>query len=136
MIIVRRHIGFVIRCVLKSEFAILFSGLFSEKAMDFVAKVMDRIPNISVITEIEALSWVSADKSKEAIVKAFIEDVNILPLSPDVVAKCVKIRRSRKIKPPDSIIAATAIIHNLTLITSDKDFNNIQGIKTINPDEL
>ena len=36
--------------------AYYFSGEFSEKAMDFVAKVIDQIPNISVITEIEALS--------------------------------------------------------------------------------
>ena len=55
-----------------------FSWLFSEKAMDFVADVIDQRPNISVITEIEALSWHNPDKSKEAIVRAFIEDANIL----------------------------------------------------------
>ena len=106
-----------------------FSGLFSKNAMIFVANAIDQMPNISVITEIEALSWLSPDKKKEAIVKAFIEDANILPLSPDVVAQCVKIRRSRKVKTPDAIIAATAIVHSLTLITSDNDFNNIEGLK-------
>ena len=49
-----------------------FSGCFAEKSMDFIADVIDQIPNISVITEIEALSWVNPDKSKEAIVKEFI----------------------------------------------------------------
>ncbi len=104
--------------------------------MGFVADVIDLIPNISVITEIEALSWVSPDKSREVVVKAFIEDANILPLTPDVVAQCVKIRRSRKIKTPDAIIAATAIAHSLTLITSDSDFNNIKGLKIVNPNNL
>ena len=113
-----------------------FSGLFSEKAMDFVSDVIDLIPNISVITEIEALSWVHPNKAKEAVVKAFIEDVNILPLSSDVVAQCVKIRRSRKIKTPDAIIAATAVTYKLTLITSDSDFDNIPGLKTVNPRNL
>lgn len=113
-----------------------FSGFFPEKAMDFVADVIDLTPNISVITEIEALSWVSPDKSKEAVVKAFIEDANVLPLSPDVVAQCVKIRRNRKIKTPDAIIAASAIVHNLILITSDSDFNNIQKLKIIDPKSL
>lgn len=113
-----------------------FSGLFSDKAMGFVADVIDQTPNISVITEIEALSWVSSDKNKEAIVKAFIGDANILPLSPDVVSQCVKIRRNRKIKTPDALIAATAITHNLTLIISDKDFNNILGLKIIDPNSL
>lgn len=113
-----------------------FSGLFSEKAIDFVATVIDQTPAISVITAIEALSWVSPDKSKEVIVKTFIEDANILPLSPDVVAQCVKIRRSRKVKIPDAIIAATAIVHNLTLITSDNDFNSIEGLNIIDPHNL
>ncbi len=36
-----------------------FSGLFSEKAIDFVANVIDQTPAISVITAIEALSWES-----------------------------------------------------------------------------
>ena len=67
-----------------------FSGLFSDKAMDFVAKIIDQKPNISVITEIEALSWVSPDKNKEAIVKSFFEDVNVMPLSPDVVVHRLK----------------------------------------------
>ncbi len=113
-----------------------FSESFSEKAMTFVADVIDQTPNISVITVIEALSWVIPDKRKEAIVKAFIEDANILSLSSKVVAQCVKIRRTQKIKTPDAIIAATAIIHNLSLITSDKDFNNVQELKTINPSNL
>lgn len=113
-----------------------FSELFSENSMEFVADVIDRTPNISVITEIEALSWVSPDKRKEAIVKAFIGDANILPLSPDVVAQCVKIRRRKKIKTPDAIIAATAIVHNLTLITSDSDFKSIRGLKIIDPNSL
>lgn len=104
--------------------------------MQFVADVFDQTPNISVITEIEALSWQNPDKNKEAIVKAFIEDSNILDLSPEVVAQCVKIRRSRKIKTPDAIIAATAIVHNLTLITGDKDFNKIQDLTTVNPYSL
>ena len=110
-----------------------FSGFFSNKAMTFVADIIDQTPNISVITEIEALSWVSPDKNKEAIVKAFIEDANIFPLSSDVVAQCVKIRRSKKVKTPDAIIAATAIVHKLTIITSDSDFKNIQGLKIVNP---
>lgn len=113
-----------------------FSGLFSKNAMIFVANAIDQTPNISVITEIEALSWLSPDKKKEAIVKAFIEDANILPLSPDVVAQCVKIRRSRKIKTPDAIIAATAIVHSLTFITNDNDFNNIEDLKVVDPRNL
>jgi hypothetical protein len=51
-----------------------FSGLFPEKAMDFIAEVIDLIPNISVITQIEALSWRNPDTRKEMIIRDFIEN--------------------------------------------------------------
>jgi predicted nucleic acid-binding protein len=113
-----------------------FSEAFSEKAMDFLTEVIDLIPNISVITEIEALSWVNKDTSKEKIIQEFIRDVNIIPLTPAVVNECVALRRRKKIKTPDAIIAATAIVHNLSLITSDKDFNHIKGLKVIDPHSM
>jgi predicted nucleic acid-binding protein len=113
-----------------------FSGLFSEKSMGFIADILDQTPNISVITEIEALSWINPDESKETTVQEFIKDANVLNISPAIVSECVKIRRSKKIKTPDAIIAATAIAHNLILITSDNDFNNIKGLKVVNPYSL
>jgi predicted nucleic acid-binding protein len=116
--------------------SIFFSGLFTEKAMGFIAEVFDQTPTISVITEIEALSWINTDKNKEHIVKAFVQDATVLALTSSVVAQCVRIRRSRKIKTPDAIIAATAIAHNLILVTSDSDFNTIQGLQIIDPSSL
>lgn len=62
-----------------------FSNFFSPKGMAFVADIIDQIPNISVITEIEALSWTSKDKNKEKILRQFINDANIIGLSKDVV---------------------------------------------------
>lgn len=112
------------------------SGLFSPKGMEFVSNVIDQTPIISVITEIEALSWVNSNKNKEQILKSFVQDATILELSPSVVAQCVTIRRSRKIKTPDAIIAATAIVYNLTLITSDSDFFNIPNLQVIDPHSL
>lgn len=110
-----------------------FSGLFTEKEMDFMAVVLDQTPIISVITEIEELSWISSDKAKEQIVKDFIQDATVLALTPAIVSQCISIRRSRKIKTPDAIIAATAIVHNLTIITSDSDLKNISGLKVVDP---
>jgi len=113
-----------------------FAGLFKEKAMRLVAEVIDQGPNLSVITEIEALSWMNLDKSKEAILQAFIEDANILYITPHIVSECVSIRRNKRIKTPDAIIAATAIVHNMILITSDNDFNHISGLQVIDPHNL
>jgi predicted nucleic acid-binding protein len=113
-----------------------FSGLFTEKGMDFMAEVLDQTPIISVITEIEALSWINPDKAKEQIVKSFVEEATVLALTPAIVKQCINIRRSRKIKTPDAIMAATAIVHKLTIITSDSDFKNISGLHVIDPLDL
>ncbi len=113
-----------------------FSGQFSEIGMNFMAEVLDQSPLISVVTEIEALSWICPDKNKELIIKSFIQDATVLALSPIVVEQCVKIRRSRKIKTPDAILIATALTHRLTLVTSDNDFNGIPELKIIDPKKL
>ena len=39
-----------------------FTDSFPQKTMSFISDVMNQIPNISVITEIEALSWIAPDK--------------------------------------------------------------------------
>ncbi len=101
--------------------------------MDFLENVIDASANISVITEIEALSWTSADKNQEKIVSDFIGDSNVFYLTDDIVKLCVRIRRSRRIKIPDAIIAATAIIADLTLLTSDKGFHRIDKLKIVDP---
>ncbi|HET7361502.1 MAG TPA: type II toxin-antitoxin system VapC family toxin, partial [Salinimicrobium sp.] len=100
---------------------------------EFMGNIIDRTPNISIITQIEALSWINPDKKKENILQEFIQDSNILNLNPEVVAGCVKIRRERKIKTPDAIIAATAIFYDLILLTSDSDFKNIPYLRLLNP---
>jgi predicted nucleic acid-binding protein len=113
-----------------------FAGLFKEKPARFIADIIDQTPNLSVITAIESLSWVSPDKSKEVILQAFIQNANVLYITPDIVDECVRIRRSKKIKTPDAIIAATAIIHKMILITSDSDFNYLSDLQLIDPYQL
>ncbi len=95
--------------------------------------VIDAVPNLSVISQIELLCW-KADTVKEKRIKDFIADSTIYDNTPDVITHCVKIRRNKKAKTPDAIIAATALSHGFTLITNnEKDFKNIKGLKIINP---
>jgi len=64
----------------------------------------------------------------------FIEDGAVLNINIDVVTQCVRIRKDKKIKTPDAIVAATALAYGYTLITNnERDFTHIQGIKIINP---
>ncbi|MEM6264058.1 MAG: PIN domain-containing protein [Bacteroidota bacterium] len=49
--------------------------------------------------------------------------------SESIVAQTISLRKHHKIKLPDAIIAATALVHNLTLITSNTaDFHRVRGL--------
>ena len=78
--------------------------------IDFLDTVIDAIPNLSVISQIELLCW-NTDKATTENVKNFIDDSVILDISPDVIAHCVALRKGKKIKTPDAIIAATTLAY-------------------------
>ncbi len=113
-----------------------FSASFMGLGMEFMDKVIDATPNLSIITQIELLCW-KTDKATELYVQNFISDSIVLDISAEVVNRCVLLRKGKKIKTPDAIIAATAIAYNYILITNnEKDFSNIKGLKIINPNKL
>jgi hypothetical protein len=74
------------------------SNQFSTNGMAFIADVFDETPNIFVITEIEALPWINPGKDKENIIREFILDANVLPLSQAIVYQCVVIKEVEKLK--------------------------------------
>lgn len=71
---------------------------------------------ISSITWMETLSYpFSADD--EVIVRAFLHEFRLIEISFPVMELSVKIRRTKKMKLPDAIIAASAVHHDLILVT-------------------
>lgn len=104
--------------------------------LQFMDNVIDAVPNLSVITQMELLCW-KTDVAMERYIKDFITDSVIYNITSTVIAHYVNIRRNNRIKTPDAIIAATAIAYNLTLITNnEKDFAHIRGINITNPFKL
>lgn len=80
---------------------------------------------LSVISEIELLSFLEITSFEEQQIRSFIKDCTVLFLTENVKNKTIALRRSYKVKLPDAIIAATAIENNLQLITADKGFKQI-----------
>ena len=113
-----------------------FSASLPVNGLLFMDAVIDDTPNLSVISEIELLCW-KTDIANEQRIKNFITDSVIFNITPNVITQCVTIRRNKKTKTPDAIIAATALAYSLILITNnEKDFTNINGLKIINPYKL
>lgn len=110
-------------------------NLMPEKALDFTERCLEEQGGaISVISKIELMGWREGSLKQLQNVIDFIHEMEILPLTEDIVDKTIEIRRIQKIKLPDAIIAATAIAHNFTLISrNDDDFRRIPGLKYLNP---
>jgi len=101
--------------------------------MDFMNSVIDDFPTLSVITKIEVLGFNAPDEHYQLLTN-FMDDNTILGLTNNIVDTSIEIRKNYKTKLPDAIIAATALVYNLTLISRNtSDFINIKDLKVINP---
>ena len=128
----------VMNYLLDTNFVInYFKGIFSDDAAKFTDSVINDLTYVSVITRMELLSWQSLKPKDEEVIKEFIFDSTVFSLEENIITKTILLRRTNKIKLPDAIIAATAIVHNLQLITHNlKDFKNIHELIVVDANAL
>ena len=108
-------------------------GRLSKKGLDFLTNVINENFIISFITLIEYLGYKDITKSSEE----FISLAEVIETDKIIIQNCIDLRKNYKIKLPDAIIAATALMRNLILITNnEKDFVAIQKLTVINPHSL
>lgn len=79
---------------------------------------------VSQITRIELLSYPRLSINEEQSIRAFLDACEMLSLSARVEDETIAIRRSAGLKLPDAIVAATARVHGLSLVTLDKTLKN------------
>lgn len=98
-------------------------------------KFVGNIPVLlSVITRIELLGWPKVSKNLLSRLERYIDNAFIYPMNEAVILKTIEIRRQYKIKTPDAIIAATALVNNLILLTRNlSDFEQVSALKLMNP---
>jgi predicted nucleic acid-binding protein len=76
-------------------------------------KVAQPVPTaayfVSVISEMELLSYPSLDEAGLTQIRAFLSDVTVVDLSEQVRELAIGLRRQHRLKLPDAIVAATAL---------------------------
>ncbi|SFE95143.1 type II toxin-antitoxin system VapC family toxin [Thermophagus xiamenensis] len=95
---------------------------------DVIPILNDRVIYISVISEMELLSWPKISEYEICILKELFNDIHIIDLSEKIKEKAILIRRTYSLKLPDAIIAATSIVYNIPLFTFDKEFAKIEEL--------
>lgn len=110
----------IIICLSKREVPLSFLDQFDEHY-------------ISVITYMEVLGYQFRNPKEEEFIREMIEVFRILFIDQRIADMAIQIRKKRRIKLPDAIIAATAKALNLCLVTRNiDDFKKVE-IQIANP---
>lgn len=89
---------------------------------------------ISAITRVEVLGYYQLNYDEKNFYEDIFSFIRIFDISTEILEKAIELRQQFKIKLGDSIIAATALTHSLTLYTRNlSDFGKIKGLTCINP---
>ncbi|WP_019674151.1 type II toxin-antitoxin system VapC family toxin [Psychrobacter lutiphocae] len=80
--------------------------------------------HISVITELELLSYANLSTDDEQHLKQILAQFQTHTITQSIKLQTINIRRLKKLKLPDSIIVATAEVLGCTLVTNDRQILN------------
>lgn len=89
---------------------------------------------ISVITRMELLGWSGATGDQLIKLASYVDRAEVFPLLEAIILQTIELRRHRRIKLPDAVIAATALVHDLPLYSRNtRDFVGIPKLTVIDP---
>lgn len=83
---------------------------------------------ISVISEIELRGFPGLTTDQETWLLRFLNNIQIIDLDSDIKNEAIRLRRHHRIKLPDAIIAATAIMQSAILLTNDEYLHGVSGL--------
>jgi len=84
---------------------------------------------VSVITEIELLSFPHLTTEQEQALLDLLGDVTVITIDDEVKRKAIDLRRRHHLRIPDAIIAATAIMLDAQLLTNDAKLAAVPGLR-------
>lgn len=88
---------------------------------------------VSTISNVETLGWYNITEQEQAKLATFLSNATVIYIDKLIEQKAIDIRQHKKMKLGDSIIAATALVNNLTIITrNESDFYGL-GLTIYNP---
>lgn len=96
--------------------------------------IAEHAPVVSAVSYVEVLGYHSLTENERDAFEAFFVATVILPISQNVIEQAVELRQIRKMTLGDALVAATALVHNLKLVTRNvKDYDWINALSLLNP---
>ncbi len=78
----------------------------------------------SSITRMELLGFTGITDHEIKVISALLEQMQAIAIDSTIENKTIALKRQHKIKLPDAIILATALVNELNLLTLDKRLMN------------
>lgn len=101
------------------------------KATPAVIEVLNTRPLLagqcaySAVTRMELLGFPGISLEEEALIRSVLEQFSYLPIDRAVEDMAIQLRRTRRVKLPDALIAATALCYELQLLSMDVGLQSV-----------
>ncbi|MEH1820560.1 MAG: type II toxin-antitoxin system VapC family toxin [Nostoc sp.] len=98
--------------------------------------IAEYAPAVSALSYLEVLGYHLLKEEQRQYFEEFFQVAQVLPISQDVLNQAVILRQQKRMTLGDAIIAGTALVYGLTLITRNTDdFRWITQVRLWNPFE-
>jgi len=104
----------------------LLSG--DETVADFLN---DKTVFLSFISELELLGYKGISTGDLSKIKDLLADSTIIDINSEIKRIVIEIRKNKRLKLPDAIIAATSRYLDIPFMTSDKNLTKLRGINIL-----
>ena len=96
--------------------------------------IAEHAPATSAVSYVEVLGYHGLSDAEEALFRTFFETAVLLPIDQAILDGAVQLRQQRKVSLGDALIAATAMVNHLTLVTHNlADFSWIEDLQLYDP---
>jgi predicted nucleic acid-binding protein len=86
---------------------------------------------VSFVTELELLGYSNLSAIDLKAIQEIFQEVTIIDINTEIKKEVIALRKQYKLKLPDAIIAATAAVNHLPLLTADKQFSQISALNLL-----
>ncbi len=88
----------------------------------------------SAITRLEILGFAGLNETDENGLRQLLAEFEEAQITSPVIERAIQIRKSIRIKIPDALLAATALVHQAKMVTRNTvDLRNIEGLAIVSP---
>jgi len=96
--------------------------------------IREHAPSVSVITKVETLGYHDLSPQEKTALTTFFEAARVRILTSEITDRAMQLRQQRSLSLGDSLIAGTAMVHGLPLVTHNTgDFSWAEELELLDP---